>query len=207
MILKKRFAGVFQGECIRDFVFMLDRLCRRDEETPVVDERFVVNGIDTWSAVEGQQRFDDHVDKLLDYICYWQVSSESIKTSVRIKARMEQMTEKGLYTGCSVPYGYKLEKRGCQNKKNQDLNDLVVDEDAAKIVQLIFCKCVHEGLGAQQLGRYLIEMGIRKSSRKNSLKCYGFLCSKTAHTPACFAMVRPLLTLYPGIADYRPRDF
>lgn len=148
-------------------VFMFDRLGRRDDETPFVVEWFVANGIEVWSAVEGQQRFDNHVDKLLNYIRYWQASGESIKTSVRVKTRMEQMTEKGLYTGGTVPYGYKLEKRGRQNKKNQDLNDLVVDEDAAKIVQLIFYKYVHEGFGAQRLSRYLTEMGIRKSNGKN----------------------------------------
>ena len=38
-----------------------------------------------WSAVEGQQRSDNHVDKLLNYIRYWQASGESIKTSMRVK--------------------------------------------------------------------------------------------------------------------------
>ena len=101
-------------------VFMFDRLGRRDDETPFVVEWFVQNGIEVWSVVEGQQRFDNHVDKLLNYIRYWQASGESIKTSVRVKTRMEQMTEKGLYTGGTIPYGYRLEKRGRQNKKNQD---------------------------------------------------------------------------------------
>ena len=38
-----------------------------------------------------------------------------------------------------------------------------VDDDAAKIVQLIFYKYVHEGYGAQRLCRYLTELGIRKA--------------------------------------------
>ena len=61
-------------------------------ETPFVVEWFVRNGVEVWSAVEGQQRFDNHVDKLLNYIRYWQASGESIKTSVRVKTRMEQLT-------------------------------------------------------------------------------------------------------------------
>ena len=64
-------------------VFMFDRLGRRDDETPFVVEWFVQNGIEVWSAMEGQQRFDTHVDKLLNYIRYWQASGESIKTSIR----------------------------------------------------------------------------------------------------------------------------
>ena len=62
-------------------VFMFDRLGRRDDETPFIVEWFVNNGIEVWSAEEGQQRFDNHVDKLLNYIRYWQASGESIKTS------------------------------------------------------------------------------------------------------------------------------
>ena len=53
-------------------VFMFDRLGRKDDETPFVVEWFVKNGIEVWSAMEGQQRFDTHVDKLLNYIRYWQ---------------------------------------------------------------------------------------------------------------------------------------
>lgn len=49
-------------------VYMFDRLGRRDDETPFIVEWFVKNGVEVWSAVEGQQRFDSHVDKLLNYI-------------------------------------------------------------------------------------------------------------------------------------------
>ena len=49
-----------------------------------------------------------HVDKLLNYIRYWQASGESIKTSVRTKTRLEQLTESGFYTGGSIAYGYRL---------------------------------------------------------------------------------------------------
>lgn len=46
-----------------------------------------------WSTVEGEQRFDSNVDDLLNYIRFWQASSESQKTSVRIKTRMKQIVE------------------------------------------------------------------------------------------------------------------
>ena len=49
-------------------VFMFDRLGRKDDETPFVVEWFVKQNIEVWSAMEGQQRFDNHVDKLLNYI-------------------------------------------------------------------------------------------------------------------------------------------
>ena len=144
-------------------VYMFDRLGRRDDETPFVVEWFVEQGIEVWSVMEGQQRFDNHVDKLLNYIRYWQASGESIKTSLRVKTRLEQLTAKGHYTGGSVPYGYRIEKLGRTNKRNQDVYDLVIDEDAAQIVRLIFYKYVNEGCGAQRISRYLMEMNIRKA--------------------------------------------
>ena len=89
-------------------VFMFDRLGRRDDETPFVVEWFVKNGIEVWSVVEGEQKFDDHIDKLLNYIRYWQSSGESLKTSIRTKTRMEQMVKEGYFVGGTPPYGYKL---------------------------------------------------------------------------------------------------
>lgn len=156
-----------QGKFDILLVYMFDRLGRRDDETPFVVEWFVRNGIEVWSAVEGQQRFDNHVDKLLNYIRYWQASGESIKTSVRTKTRLEQLTESGFYTGGTIAYGYRLDKQGRMNKRNREVNDLIVDEDAAKIIQLIFHKYVYEGFGAQRLCRYLTEMNIRKPNGKN----------------------------------------
>lgn len=73
-------------------VFMFDRIGRIDDETPFVVEWFVKHGIRVWSVQEGEQRFESHVDKLMNYIRFWQASGESEKTSMRIKTRMQQLT-------------------------------------------------------------------------------------------------------------------
>ena len=57
------------------------------------------NGIEVWSTQQGEQCFETHVDKLMNYIRFWQASGESIKTSLRIKTRMQQLTLEGKYTG------------------------------------------------------------------------------------------------------------
>lgn len=72
-------------------VYMFDRLGRRDDETPFVVEWFVKQGIEVWSSQEGQQRFENQTDKLLNYIRYWQANGESVKTSMRLKTRMSQL--------------------------------------------------------------------------------------------------------------------
>lgn len=148
-------------------VFMFDRLGRKDDETPFVVEWFVQNGVEVWSATEGQKRFDTHVDKLLNYIRYWQASGESIKTSIRTKTRMEQLTQEGCYTGSGVPYGYRVEMRGRINKRNKAVGNLAIEENEAEIVKLIFQKYVNEGYGAQRLCRYLTEQGIKNKKGRN----------------------------------------
>ena len=103
-------------------VFMFDRIGRIDDETPFVVEWFAKHGIQVWSVMEGQQRFDSHVDKLMNYLRFWQASGESEKTSMRIKSKMQQMLEDGLYTGGPVKYGYHLIDSGLVNRKGNPTN-------------------------------------------------------------------------------------
>ena len=146
---------------------MFDRLGRRDDETPFIVEWFTKQGIEVWSVNEGQQRFDTHVDKLMNYIRYWQASGESIKTSIRTRTRIEQLTEEGHYTGGTVAFGYKRVQKGRLNKKNQAVCDLEIDEEEAAIVRLIFQKYVYEGYGVKRICNYLVENHIMGRNGKN----------------------------------------
>ena len=141
-------------------VFMFDRLGRKEDETPFVVEWFVKNGIEVWSAEEGQQRFDNHVDKLLNYIRYWQASGESIKTSIRTKTRLAQIVQEGRFRGGSAPYGYKLVKNGRTGKKNRELYDIAVDPTEAVTVQKIFELSDRYGYGGRKISSSLAEEGI-----------------------------------------------
>ena len=148
-------------------VYMFDRLGRRDDETPFIVEWFVQNGIEVWSVKEGQRRFETHIDKLLNYITFWQASGESIKTSIRTKTRMEQLTEKGYFTGGVPTYGYRLVHKGRTNKRNQEVYDLAIDQDAAAVIRLIYHKYVHEGYGSQRISRYLADQHITRADGSN----------------------------------------
>ena len=66
-----------QGKFDILLVFMFDRIGRIADETPFVVEWFVKNGIRVWSTQEGEQRFDNHTDKLTNYIRFWQADGES----------------------------------------------------------------------------------------------------------------------------------
>lgn len=140
-------------------VFMFDRIGRIADETPFVVEWFVKNGIQVWSTQEGEQRFDNHIDKLLNYIRFWQADGESEKTSIRTRTSLGQMVEEGHYKGGNAAIGYELVKSGRFNKRKHELYDLKIKEDDARVVRLIFEKYVNEGYGVQKIANYLNDKG------------------------------------------------
>ena len=141
-------------------VFMFDRLGRKEDETPFIVEWFVQNGIEVWSTEEGQQRFDNHVDKLMNYIRYWQASGESLKTSIRTKTRLGQIVQEGRFRGGCAPYGYQLVKRGRLGKKNRELYEIEVNPEEAIGVQEIFNLADNYGYGGRRISSELKAKGI-----------------------------------------------
>lgn len=141
-------------------VFMFDRLGRIDNETPFVVEWFIKNGIEVWSVNEGEQRMDSHVDKLMNYIRFWQANGESEKTSLRVKTRLQQLVEEGYYTGGCAPFGYRLVNSGIVNKKGKELLKLEQDPSEVDIVRIIFEKSVKDGLGSYKMAEYINERKI-----------------------------------------------
>ena len=148
--------AALRGEFQILLVFMFDRIGRIDDETPFLVEWFVKQGIRVWSVQEGEQRFESHVDKLMNYIRFWQASGESEKTSMRIKTRMQQLKSEGCYTGGTVPYGYQLVNTGRVNKKGKPVHDLAVDPIQADWIRKIFSLTLNEGYGSFSVPNTLI---------------------------------------------------
>ncbi|MCX8131110.1 MAG: recombinase family protein [Clostridia bacterium] len=147
-------------------VFMFDRLGRREDETPFIVEWFHKKGIQIWSTKEGEQRFDSRVDKLLNYIRYWQSGGESEKTGIRVNEKHTQMVKEGLYRGGVPPYGYRLIKSGVENRKGKELVKLAIDEEESKTVKTIYSLAYEQGYGGYRIAKYLNEHGI--SPRKGT---------------------------------------
>ncbi len=157
--------AALKGEFQILLVFMFDRIGRIDDETPFIVEWFAKHGIKVWSVQEGEQRFESHVDKLMNYIRFWQAAGESEKTSMRIKTRMQQLTAEGIYRGGPVPFGYMLENRGRLNKKGKPSFDLAVNPEEAEIVKIIFDKTVKDGYGSFRIAHMLNDMGIKTHNK------------------------------------------
>lgn len=140
-------------------VFMFDRLGRRDSETPFFVEDLAMCGVQIWSVKEGEQKFESHVDKLINYIRYWQASGESLKTSERIKTRMSQMTAEGIFCGGHCPYGYRLIKSGRKNNRGYDVHDLRVEPSEAAVIRKIYDYRILYGYGSRKIASELAASG------------------------------------------------
>ena len=136
-------------------VYLSDRIGRKENETPFLVEWFVQNGIEVWTVQEGQLRVETHVDKLVNYIRFWEANGESLKTSIRVSDRQKQLVEDGIWRGGACPYGYNLVFNGRIGKKNRQLLDLVIEPAEAAIVREIFSLLCYEGWGSYRIANHL----------------------------------------------------
>lgn len=95
------------------------------------------------------------MDKLLNFMRYWQAGGESEKTSMRVKAAHTQMTADGIWRGGRRPFGYKLVHQGRIGKKNRPLYDLTIDEVEGPIVQEVFNLLGQRGFGTLRAANFL----------------------------------------------------
>lgn len=75
-----------------------------------------------------------------------------------------QKAREGKWNGGQAPYGYRLGTRA----EGKD-GVLVVNEDEAPLVRMIFDKYVHTGMGANSVAKWLNENGQRKRPRQNGV--------------------------------------
>lgn len=150
-----------KGEFEILLVFKFDRLGRIESETPFILEWFVAHGIEMWSTKEGQQKIETRTDKLINFLRFWQAGTESENTSQRVTTAMRQMVQTGQYVGGVTPYGYCTVKSGKISKHGRELQQLMIHEQEAEVVRMIFEKTVHEGYGSHRMSQYLSDHGYR----------------------------------------------
>lgn len=142
-------------------VFKFDRLGRLDDETPFVLQWFVKKGIEMWSVVEGQQKIEDQMDKLINFLTFWQANTESVNTSIRVNEAHKQMVEAGVFRGGAIPYGYRTKPSGRFNKKGKELLELEIEADQADVVRMMYRLVVEEGYGQNRIAKLLNQKGIK----------------------------------------------
>ncbi|RXZ02400.1 recombinase family protein [Fictibacillus sp. S7] len=140
-------------------VFMFDRLGRREDETPLIVNFLNENGVEVWSVQEGKKKMDSHVDKLINYISFWQSSGESLKTSIRVRESKKQLSQQGYFQGGRPPYGYELYATDQIHWKNPErkIKELRPDKYESNIVNIIYDLYVNKNFGKRRIAGYLNE--------------------------------------------------
>lgn len=160
--------GAINNEFDVLLVFMFDRLGRREDETPLVVNFLNQNNVEVWSTQEGQRNTETHIDKLLNYISFWQSDGESLKTSMRVREAKKQLSEQGYFQGGSPPIGYKIIETNQVHWKNKDrrIKELAIDEEEAEMIGIIFSLYVERHMGYRKIVDHLNEKGYRNRDGK-----------------------------------------
>lgn len=104
------------------------------------------------------------MDKLTNYLRFWQASGESEKTSIRIKNKMQQMALSGLYTGGPIRFGYHLVDSGLVNRKGAPIRKYEIDPGEREVLQLIDDMTVHKGYGSYRMADFLNKEGYKTNN-------------------------------------------
>jgi DNA invertase Pin-like site-specific DNA recombinase len=140
--------------------YMSDRIGRQEEYSFYVAALNQV-GIEVWTIKDGQLKTEEHVDKLLNYIRFWQNEGESKKTSMRVKDNQRELVKSGKFVGGKAPFGYKLVPSGEISNHGRLLKKLVIVEEDAAIVRKIYEYVIYQGMGYEKISKQLNKEGIK----------------------------------------------
>lgn len=77
------------------------------------------------------------------------------------------MVQEGRFRGGVAPYGYRLEKSGVMNKRKHEVNKLVIDEEEAEVINMMYNLCVSSGYGRWRIAMFLNDKGIKTRNGAN----------------------------------------
>lgn len=158
-VLKEIMKDAKNGEFDVLLAYMSDRIGRQEEYSFYVAELNRL-GIEVWTIKDGQLKTEEHIDKLLNYIRFWQNEGESRKTGMRVHDTMVEMVKDGKFVGGKAPYGYKLVLSGEISNHGRALHKLVIVPEQAEIIRQIYSYAVNKGMGFQKIANTLNKNGI-----------------------------------------------
>lgn len=158
-VLQEIMQDAKRGEFEILLAYMSDRIGRQEEYSFYVAELNRM-GIEVWTIKDGQLKTEEHIDKLLNYIRFWQNEGESKKTGMRVHDTMVEMVKDGKFIGGKAPYGYKLALSGEISNHGRVLHKLVIVPEQADIIRQIFRYAVNQGMGYEKIANTLNKNGV-----------------------------------------------
>lgn len=141
--------------------FYSDRISRQDINGMTFIDKLYRLGVEVWTVQEGRLKMDSESDRLMMFIKFWGNNNESRKTANRVYAARKVLTEAGVWTGGTVPYGYSLEQTGEVSKKGRVINDLVKEPKESVVVKEIYDKLIYENFTLNGIMEELNTRGLR----------------------------------------------
>lgn len=139
--------------------YMSDRIGRQEEYSFYVAALNRL-GIEVWTMKDGQLKTEEHTDKLLNYIRFWQNEGESKKTGMRVRDNQIELVKSGKFVGGKAPFGYRLVPSGMVSNHGRLLKKLEIVEKDAAVVKKIYSLAIHQGMGYGKIANALNEEGI-----------------------------------------------
>jgi Site-specific recombinases, DNA invertase Pin homologs len=139
--------------------YMSDRIGRQEEYSFYVAALNRL-GIEVWTIKDGQLKTEEHIDKLLNYIRFWQNEGESKKTGMRVRDTQRELVKAGKFVGGRAPFGYRLVPSGMVSSHGRLLKKLEIVGEDANTVRRIFELAVHQGMGYVRIAGELNRQGI-----------------------------------------------
>lgn len=139
--------------------YMSDRIGRKEEYSTYISALNRL-GVEVWTIKDGQLKTEEHIDRLLNYIRFWQNEGESRKTGMRVRDSMQEMVKAGRFMGGKAPYGYRLVPSGLVSNHGRLLKKLEVVEEQAAVVRKIYSLAVYQGFGYEKIAKALNMEGI-----------------------------------------------
>ena len=158
-VLQEIMQDAKRGEFEILLAYMSDRIGRQEEYSFYVAELNRM-GIEVWTIKDGQLKTEEHIDKLLNYIRFWQNEGESKKTGMRVHDTMVEMVKDGKFVGGKAPYGYKLVLSGEISNHGRALHKLVIVPEQADIIRQIYSYAVNQGMGYEKIANTLNKNGV-----------------------------------------------
>lgn len=139
--------------------YMSDRIGRQEEYSFYVATLNQL-GIEVWTIKDGQLKTEEHIDKLLNYIRFWQNEGESKKTGMRVRDTQKELVKAGKFVGGKAPYGYRLVPSGMVSNHGRLLKKLEIVEEKAQVVRQIYSLAIYQGMGYEKIAKELNHQGI-----------------------------------------------
>ena len=179
-------------------VYMFDRFARNRRDSILYKEMLKENGIKVISALEPIA--EDEGGEFYEMFLEWNAEKYSKRLSKRVRDGIDTSIANGHFCGGTVIFGYKLVNEPIPGKPNKFIKKVVIDEEEAKIIRLVF-DYYKNGYTKKEIARILNEQGYRVHGKKITGKTFDKYIVNPKYTGEFTFGGRECKNMYPQIID------